>query len=156
MQSNDALGMLLFFSIFEVLGGGAVGIALRGILQRDFSGMFFLIWGSGFGGIPLVIAAAMFLSAHQANYFFATLFVFFAPLLLVLLIPHDFLSSTNPTLTAESGAAIVGAVITVIGGAVVLLTWRNGIGFPLLIGAVVALVGIVILLRTAIQVIHTT
>jgi uncharacterized protein len=47
------IGMMLFFALFVTLGFIALGYALR---QKGQG--FFLIWGSGFGGIPLLMSIA--------------------------------------------------------------------------------------------------
>lgn len=153
MESSDAFGMLLFLCIFEIIGGAAVGFALRGLLQRDLSGCFFLIWGSGFGGIPLVIGGVSFLTSGQPTYFFAQLFVLLATIVTLALLPRDFMETRGDSGGAE-GAALVGAVMTMVGGAVVLLTMKEGIGVPLLVGAIIAAFGIWLLLRTAIGVVR--
>src|SRR5262245_53734540 len=144
MDLDTPFGMLLFLSIFEALGGGAIGIALRGIVRRDYSGCFFLIWGAGFGGIPLIIGAASFSAMEAPTYFLAQLFVFFGAMALTALMPTDFMpargeDSTNQTL------ALVGAVMAMVGGAIVLLTLRNGVVITLLAGGIVAMVGVVLL-----------
>jgi hypothetical protein len=153
MDLNDEFGMLLFFSIFEVLGGGALGFALRGILRRDFSGCFFLIWGAGFAGIPLVIGAATFLSEGQATYFYAQLFVFLAAMLTVALLPSDLFQGMG-----ESGGvgigAVVGAVMAMVGGAIILLNLKEGFGFPMILGGIFAVVGALILSGTVVRVIR--
>lgn len=155
MNLNDPLGMLIFFAIFEIPGGAAVGAAVRGFLHRDFSGFFFLIWGSGFGGIPMLIGAVSFLTAHQPAYFFAQLFLFFAPLLAVALVPRDLFQGSSVQVQAESNTAFVSVGFIIVGGAIVLLTLRSGISIPLLIGSVLAFIGIAILFGTAIRVVRT-
>jgi len=155
MDLNDATGMLIFLSIFELLGGGAVGIALRGIVPRDFTGCFFLIWGSGFGGIPLIIGAATFLSQEQYGYFFAQLFIFFGAMLTMALLPPDLFQSGGGDSFAEGGPALIGAVFTIIGGGMVLLSFRAGSGLPLVIGGIFAFIGIALVAATAIRLIRT-
>jgi hypothetical protein len=58
---NGLIGTLGFLSIFHVLGGIALGSTVRG-LRNGFNGskLFFLVWGSMFGCIPLAIGAQAF------------------------------------------------------------------------------------------------
>jgi uncharacterized protein len=51
------IGVMLFFALFITLGFLALGYALR---QKGQG--FFLIWGSGFGGIPLLMSLAFSLA----------------------------------------------------------------------------------------------
>lgn len=151
---DDPFGLLLFLSLFEILGGAALGAALRGFLRRDFSEIFFLIWGGGFAGIPFIIGAAMFLSEHQTTYFYALVFILLTPILTVGFLPGDFLEAGDKTSGAE-GLAIAGAVLLMMGGTVVLLNLRAGIGVGLVVGVIVALVGVLLLLRTAVRILHS-
>jgi hypothetical protein len=51
-----------FLCIFHLIGGIALGSVLRGVLRGNFScnSFFFLIWGAGFGGLPLVLGIQEF------------------------------------------------------------------------------------------------
>jgi hypothetical protein len=155
MDLEDPFGMLIFLCIFEILGGAALGAALRSLARRDVSGLFFLIWGGGFAGIPFVIGAVTFLSAHQATYFYAQAFVLLTMIVTVGLLPDDFLQGGRETGGAEGGA-IVGAVMTMIGGAVVLFNLRGGLGIGLVIGGFFAFLGAILLIRTAIGVLRSS
>lgn len=150
MDLNSAFGMLMFFGIFEVLGGAALGFALRGILRRDFSGCFFLIWGGGFAGIPLIIGAATFSSLGQTTYFYAQLFVLVVTILTVALLPSDLFQGMSES-GGMGGGAIAGAIMMMIGGAVILLTLKEGIGLALIIGGILAAVGAFLLFGTALR-----
>lgn len=150
MDLNEPFGMLMFFGIFEVLGGAALGFALRGILRRDFSGCFFLIWGAGFAGIPLVIGAATFSSEGQPTYFYAQLFVLLVTILIVALLPSDLFQGMSET-GGVGGGAIAGALMMMIGGAVILLTLKEGFGLPMILGGILAAVGAFLLFGTAVR-----
>lgn len=154
MDGESPFGMLIFFAIFEVLGGAALGVALRGILRRDFTGLFFLIWGAGFGGIPLFIGAATFLSTDAPMYFYAQLFLFLTAIVTVALLPNDFMQSRGEG-SAGEGGAIMGALMTMLGGAVVVLNLREGLSIGIIIGAFFAIVGLYILLRTAFGIVRS-
>jgi formate-dependent nitrite reductase membrane component NrfD len=54
MTQTWALFITVFLSIFHVLGGGAVGYALRAALRGSDKSIFFVVWGAGMGLTPLV------------------------------------------------------------------------------------------------------
>ncbi len=155
MDLDSPFGMLIFLCIFEVLGGAALGVALRGLVRRDFSGLFFLIWGGGFAGIPLIIGAASFFAMEAQTYFYAQVFILLTTIVTVALLPTDFLQTRADGNSGEAGA-IVGAVLTMIGGAVVLFNLTEGLSIGLVIGGFFALLGVVILLRTAFGILRST
>lgn len=150
---DSPLGMLLFFAIFEIPGGGGFGAGLRGLLKRQGSQtFFFLIWGAGYGGIPLIIGAAMFLSAGQLLYFVVQLAMFFIPMLFVALVPTEL---WEPNLEGISFTpAIVGAVLTLVGGGILVLTLRDGIIVGMIVGGIFALVGAIVLFREVLAVLR--
>jgi hypothetical protein len=59
---NNPIVQLGFLCIFHLIGGVALGSVLRGALRGNFScnSFFFLIWGGGFGGMPLVFGIQEF------------------------------------------------------------------------------------------------
>ena len=146
MESGEAFSTFLFLSIFEVLGGAAIGAFVRTLLRREPPGItiFFLIWGAGFGGIPLLMGAIMLLTGDRPGLFFAQLFVFVMSIVLVALMPSELFDKDAD---GNMPTAIVGAVLIVFGAAIVLLTLQDGIGLVTLFGAAIAFGGAVILLR---------
>lgn len=63
---EELTGFLTAFLLpFHVMGGAAVGIAVRRMIQNGFKltnltgNGFLLLWGSMFGGIPLIFGLAM-------------------------------------------------------------------------------------------------
>jgi hypothetical protein len=56
IELNQILPLFLtvFFSIFHMLGGGAVGQGVRAAQRGSDKAMFFLLWGAGMGLVPLV------------------------------------------------------------------------------------------------------
>ncbi len=46
--------LTVFFSIFHVLGGGALGQAVRAPRRGSDESTFFLLWGVGMGGLPVI------------------------------------------------------------------------------------------------------
>lgn len=154
MEWNESFGMLVFFAIFEILGGAAVGAGLRSVWRRNASGLFFLIWGAGFGGIPLIIGGATFLSQGELMYFYAQLFVFVLAVVVVALVPDD-LFERDRQLDRAEGFAIGGAIMTMVGGMVMVLTLQGGVSLPLLIGGFFALLGALFLVTSAIGVLRS-
>lgn len=65
MQETPAGLLLAFLLPFHVGGGAALGIALRRFAQEGFKPMgllrnaFLLLWGSVFGGMPLLFGLSM-------------------------------------------------------------------------------------------------
>lgn len=153
MELNEMFGMLLFFALFEIIGGAALGAGLRKLWRRDGSGLFFLVWGAGFGGIPLIIGGATFLTEGKPIYFYAQLFAFVLAMVTVALLPDDLLEANREPNSAEGGA-IGGAIMTMLGATVVLLTMQGGLSIPLLLGGFFALLGALLLIATAIGVLR--
>lgn len=62
LANNNALFVLAFLSIFHILGGGALGVALRNIREQPAAGcrshFGLIIWGLMFGGLPLMMGVA--------------------------------------------------------------------------------------------------
>jgi hypothetical protein len=146
MESGEAFSTFLFLCIFEVLGGAAVGAFVRTLLRREPPGasIFFLIWGAGFGGIPLLVGGVMLLTSERPALFFAQLFVFVMSIVLVALMPSELFDKDAD---GNLPTAIVGAVMIMFGAAMVLLTLQDGVGWVTVLGAAVAFGGIVVLLR---------
>lgn len=146
MSSGEAFSTFLFLCIFEVLGGAAVGAFVRTLLRREPAGisMFFLIWGAGFAGIPLLIGGAMLLTSERPGLFIAQVFVFLMAVGVVALMPSELFDKDA---NGNMPTGIVGAVLVMFGAAIVLLTLQDGIGFGTLLGAAVAFGGAVVLLR---------
>lgn len=54
---DDPLIALAFLSLFHLIGGGVMGMALRGWRSRSVNWML-VVWALGFGGLPLLFAFA--------------------------------------------------------------------------------------------------
>jgi hypothetical protein len=153
MNNSDAFATFLFLCIFEILGGGAIGVFVRSLRRREGGGIgfFFLIWGGGFAGIPLIIGGAELLTSDRPSLFVAQLFVFVMAIALVALMPSEiFDKDTN----ANFPSVIVGAVLAMFGASILLLTLQEGVGIGALIGAALALGGIAILFRSVLGVLR--
>ena len=54
MNSVWPLILTVFFSVFHILGGGALGLGLRSLQRGEPQANFFLVWGAGMGLLPLI------------------------------------------------------------------------------------------------------
>lgn len=153
MSGEAAFATFLFFCVFEVLGGAAIGAFVRQVVRRQPPGAtyFFLIWGAGFAGIPLLMGALMLLTSERPSLFLAQVFVFLMSIGLVALMPDEMFSKDAD---GNFPTAIVGAVLAMFGAAILLLTWQAGFGVGTIIGAGAAFFGAVILLRAVLSVLR--
>jgi hypothetical protein len=117
---NSPLAQLGFVSLFHVIGGIAMGSALRG-LRGGFSGgtLFLLVWGGMFGCMPLAIGANEFGRTGGPAFFAIELGVLIAAILVTALMPDTLLESLKSPLVAPIA---VGGIFFAIGiGAGVLI-----------------------------------
>jgi len=141
--SISQLAPLGFLGLFQLIGGVAAGSGLRKLLVEHALGSSFLvIWGFGFGGIPMLIGAALGASTRLP--------------LLALVGPAVFLSALAfgllllPWLVQVLGAAtlgtlLVGTLFTLGGSAVALAIVRSGKGataIGLMVAVIFVLIGI--------------
>lgn len=85
---NGPIGTLAFVSIFHILGGGALGLTFRGLRKGfDFSKIFFLVWGTGFGCMPLAIGAQTFSEGNVMYLFVLEVLILVGAVLVTALIP---------------------------------------------------------------------
>jgi hypothetical protein len=148
MSTSEGYSTLIFFCIFEVLGGAALGAGLRSILRRKPNPLtFFLaLWGSGFACVPLFIGAAILYYGDHPTLFYGQLFVFVLAVIVGALMPEDLLQKDS---TGHYSNAIVGAVLCLIGIGALAVTWKDGLDFGPIIGVVLAIAGAAILLLAA-------
>ncbi len=129
---NSAIGMLGFLSIFHIIGGVAVGGAVRHVIRGRIAcnTPFIVMWGLIFGLAPLFIGFGWF-SSHGALAFIAVeLVIFFGALAVVAFTPDWFVEAFDiPTL---SGIAF-GGLFLVIGIAVGVLLATNSEPFMAII-----------------------
>lgn len=92
---NTLVGMLAFLSLFHLIGGIALGSVLRGWLRGKFAcnNLFMLVWGTLFGGVPLVIGAVQFVAQGAIYLLLIEVAVFGGAILATALIPDWFLES---------------------------------------------------------------
>ncbi|MBI4674859.1 MAG: hypothetical protein HY741_24730 [Chloroflexi bacterium] len=155
MNGSEAFSTFLFLCVFVVLGSAAIGAFVRTLLRREAPGVgiFFLIWGSGFGGIPLLMGGAILLPSERPALFYALVFVFVMAIMLVALMPSELFQKDA---SGNFPTAIVGAILAMFGAAVLILTWREGLGIGLLFGGGMAIGGVVILFRAVLTALHAT
>ena len=91
---SPSVSQLGFLCVFHLIGGAALGYALRGVLRGNFScnSFFFFLWGGLFGGIPLAFGIQEF--QKGAPYVLAIQFVVFAIAILVVAFISDELLET--------------------------------------------------------------
>jgi len=93
---KEPLIQLGFVCLFHLIGGIAIGSALRG-LRNGFSvsTIFFLVWGGLFGCLPLVIGWNAFSQTGGLGFFALELGVLIAAILISALMPSSILESLN-------------------------------------------------------------
>ena len=138
MNLQAALFMTIFLGIFQAIGGTAFGYGLRALRSGVVAG-FMLIWGAGFGGIPLLIGTLTLLTSRYP------LMALIGPLLFLAAI--GFSVFVWPRLTQDFGAA----TIALLGFGLIFLIVGLGVGaamlaqreyfFALVFGGVFSLVG---------------
>jgi hypothetical protein len=154
MEESFPSFLVAFLLPFHVAGGAAIGAALRRAFQGGFSlskllsSAFLFVWGTIFGGVPLVFGLAM----GQAWFILLELVVFLGAIV-VIAIGYDWLRN----LYSHPGMFIAsfGLVFFVIGVAVAVSLLASGdasgILFGLIFGGVgggILIAGILMLLRT--------
>ncbi|HEX7587676.1 MAG TPA: hypothetical protein VF478_05115 [Anaerolineae bacterium] len=116
---NELIGELGFVSIFHILGGIALGYAVRG-LRNGFDGrkIFFLVWGAGFGCIPLAVGAGIFSDAHAIYLFGIEILVLASAIVVTALIPDEILDTfRSPELVPIEMGGLFILIGIVVGGA---------------------------------------
>lgn len=136
---SENLGILAFLIIFEILGGVGLGVGLRGLVGRASpAATFFIIWGAGFAGIPLIIGATFFLPNGDPVYFVAEAFVLFMAVIVTAFAPDAlFQDSKDGSLF---GLAVAGGLLVLFGGVVILLAAAQS-WLGVLLGGAVGLLG---------------
>ena len=115
---TELIGTLGFLSIFHILGGIALGSTVRG-LRNGFEGskLFFLVWGSMFGCMPLAIGAQTFAEANTMYLFVIEILILAGAIAVTAFTPDWILESfTSPdVVTIEMGGLFlfIGVVVGV-------------------------------------------
>jgi len=137
---SDQLFLIPFLGIFCVAGGLGLGHGLRALIHdRSPVGVFFIVWGAGFAGVPCTIGTSTFLAAHSGPLFLVSPILFLSAMVLSLTI--------LPELLADVGGGTVfaigfGAMFLFIGAVVTMTLLRQGSSaMALAIGGVFMLFG---------------
>jgi len=146
---NNSITQLGFLCLFNLIGGAAIGSVLRSVLRGKFAcnSFFFLIWGAGFGGLPLVFGIQEF--QKGAPYFLMVQFAVFASAILVVaLVPEDLLATLR---SPNIFTIAIGGVFLTLGAAMLFTNIFELKGLPekllgggifILIGGAVFLIGL--------------
>lgn len=129
-----------FALIFNLIGGVAIGSVMRGILRRQVAchSLFLLVWGAGFGGLPLIFGVQLL---DRWPWFLALqLFIFAAAILVTALVPDLYLESFKSPLVTYIGIGGVMLLIGIGAGVSVLLDATDWL-VKLVVGGIFALVG---------------
>ncbi len=142
------IGEIVFLGIFELIGGTAFGYGLRAMFKdRDPSQFFFLIWGGGFGGIPMLISLFSGLAGPTPVLALVGPAIFFgmAAFALFLMVPLTSNFGSGPT-----AGMLFGAIFMLAGAVIGVLQFNRGHEFvPLAVGGAIFLIGSLILALAA-------
>jgi len=142
---NGPIGTLAFISIFHVLGGGALGLTLRGLRKGiEFNKIFFLVGGTGFGCMPLAIGAQSFAQANVMYLFVVEVLILAGAIVLTAFIPDWILDTfKSPDVVTIGMGGLFFFIGVVVGGAML----KTDPVFTLLFGGSFAGAGALLLYR---------
>jgi hypothetical protein len=120
---NSLLAQLGFVSLFHVIGGIAIGSALRG-LRGGFSGgtIFLLVWGGMFGCLPLAIGWNALSATGRPDLFALELGILIAAILITALMPGSMLESLKSPQVAPIAFGGIFLLIGIGAGAIMIQT----------------------------------
>lgn len=135
---SDTVTLLGFVGLFHLIGGIVAGKSLRrGIVQGwSCAVLFTIVWGIGFGGIPLFIGVPEFMRMGVPYLAAVELFFFVGTFLAAALTPDWILDMYNTSVLVP---VVLGGVIMVIG--VILFVAIAGDSLPFAIFALAAFGG---------------
>lgn len=147
---DDPLALLFFFLLFNFLGACGIGFALRQIVRRQWDALpiFFLVWGAGFGGIPLFMGALFFIGAERPAYFLVQLTVVALTLVGMTFVPAELLEAFG---TARMGRIVIGSILLIVGGGILVLNLKGGVSLAQLAALGIVFVGMILLLTGVIS-----
>ena len=141
--SISQLAPMVFLGVFQLIGGLAAGSGLRKLLvEHALSSSFLIIWGFGFGGIPMLIGAALGASTRLPLLALVGPAVFLSALAFGLLLLPWFSQVMGPSTLAT---LFMGSVFTLGGSAVALAIVRSGKGATtvgLMVAGIFVLIGL--------------
>jgi hypothetical protein len=137
---SGALGLLGFVSVFEILGGIAIGTVLRRLIERQFSPrlVFFLIWGGIFAMGPFCMGASSFAAIHVGYLILVQATILIATIGVSAFVPEEYLSAFA---SLPVGFIAIGGILLLIGGGFLVARLRQDILTAAIVGAVFLLAG---------------
>lgn len=137
---DSPLYLLVFESIFIIIGGIALGWVLRKLLAHQFSALvvFFIIWGSMFGLVPLVGSAGTFEAMHAGYLVIVQILTLLAAVAFTAFTPQEYLSAF-----ASLPIALItfGGFILVLDAIILSDLVRQDLQTALIVGSVFTFVG---------------
>ncbi len=154
MEGSPLGFMMAFLLPFHLIGGAALGAAIRGLFEGGFEfgkiaqNGFLLIWGAMFGGIPFVFG----LTLGSGGFLLLELAVFFGALVTMMLF-QDWLRD----LYSHPGMSIAsfGLVFFLIGVAFSMAIFGGGDADGALMGLIFAGVGGILLVAGVLMLLRT-
>ncbi len=140
MTSQGAIFEILFLGLFNVIGGLALGHGLRGLVaERTLRDGFFIIWGAGFGGIPLIISLCTLLGTRSGPLFLVNPLLFLSAIVLNMTIVPELVRDIGAGTLVAIG---VGAMFMFIGVGIGMTVFSKGsLAFALTVGGLFVLGG---------------
>ncbi|MBI5879138.1 MAG: hypothetical protein HZB53_15935 [Chloroflexi bacterium] len=147
-MNGENIFPLAFLGVFELIGGAAFGYGLRTMIKdRDPGQLFLLIWGGGFGGIPMVISLFLGLASPTPTLALVGPAVFFGMMLFSLLLaqPMTRYFGAGPTF-----GMLAGGLLMLAGAATAVAQYnRANVIISVALGGAIFLVGSAIMARSA-------
>jgi hypothetical protein len=114
---NNSISQLGFLCIFNLIGGIAIGTALRGVVRGKLScnNFFFFVWGALFGGMPILYGIAEF---QKGTSFVLPIQVaaFALPIIIVAFVSDEFFETLH---SPNILSIVVGGTFLMIGCAII-------------------------------------
>ena len=152
---SDQLFIIPFLGIFCVAGGLGLGHGLRALIHdRSPRGVFFMVWGAIFGGVPCTIGTGTFLAARSGPLFLVTPILFLCAVVLSMTILPELLEDIGASSLFAFGFGAIFLFIGVVLGMTQLRQGSPAVGLAaggtfMLFGGLVCALGVNELIRGA-------
>lgn len=152
ITANNVFLALGFVSLFELIGGTAIGSSARQFLrgQPSVTAFFLLIWGAGFGLMPLLLGAGLFLNAGMPLVFVAQVGIFVGTIAVVAFAPDELWSALE---TPGLHQMILGAVVVMLAAGFLALTLGSRVEIQHIIAVLIGASGVWMLASGLIKVV---
>jgi hypothetical protein len=142
--TSEALFLFFFLGLFNLIGGAVLGFGLRPLVRRQpqLVSVFFLVWGSGFGGIPLFMGAVFFLSSGLPAYWVGQLLLFFGTAAAIAFASDELIAGL---LKPGMIMALIGGGMMLVGAFLVTTNIWSGFSIEQLLGAGLLILGALLL-----------